>query len=130
MNPITFLRQKYQNWQTFRATMREWLGDGGKPVSPGKSKSRAAICAGCQFNQRTFSSEFLSAVAIRWLDAKKRSDILINQEADLGACRLCNCVLALKIHVPHEHIRAWQPDSVRQEILKQMPTCWQLEPDK
>jgi hypothetical protein len=123
---IQRLKQWWLDYQTFRLTMKEWLGDGGKPVSPKVSQARADMCLGCRFNRTSAMMEQLGSTMKRHLAAKKRMKLEVVGEVLLHTCKLCRCALVLKVHVPFKHIRSYQREEVRQAIMKGKPECWQL----
>lgn len=120
------LKQWWLDYQTFRLTMKEWLGEGGKPVAPKVSQARADMCLDCRFNRTSAMMEQLGSTMKRHLAAKKRMKLEVVGETLLHTCKLCRCALVLKIHVPFKHIRAYQREEIRQAIMKGKPDCWQL----
>lgn len=126
-NPLTFWR----DLQTFRKTLKEWFGDGGKPVDASVSSVRALQCRGCVFNQHGTRYMDSAAKAFkRLLEAKSKLRLSVLKEGELHTCKLCRCYLPLKIHVPSVHIRSYQREEVRQLIMKDKPDCWQLFRDR
>ena len=121
------LKQWWLDYQTFRLTMKEWLGEGGKPVTPKVSQARADMCLDCRFNKTSVMMEQLGSTMKRHLAAKKRMKLDVVGEGLLHTCKLCRCSLVLKIHVPFKHIRQFQRESVRQEIQAGKKDCWQLK---
>jgi hypothetical protein len=119
----------WRDYQTFRRTMKEWLGDGCKPVATKISQERADMCLDCKFNTESVFVEAFGDSYIRHLEVKKRMKLEVVGESLLHTCRLCRCDLKLKIHVPFKHIRAYQREEIRQAIIKGKPTCWQLRND-
>lgn len=116
----------WRDYQTFRRTMKEWLGDGCKPVATKISQERADMCLDCKFNVKNVMTEQLGSTMKRHLAAKKRMKLEVVGEGLLHTCKLCHCVLKIKIHVPYRHIRAFQRESTRQEIIINKPSCWQI----
>jgi hypothetical protein len=110
--------------------MKEWLGEGGRPVGSDLAAARALQCRGCVFNQRGAGYvDSAAGVLKRHLEAKSRMRLSVLKEEELHTCGLCRCYLPLKIHVPHVHIRQNQREEVRRAIMKDMPSCWQLSND-
>ena len=107
--------------------MKEWIGEGGKPVASKVSQARADMCLDCRFNRTSPMMEQLGSTMKRHLAAKKRMKLEVVGEVLLHTCKLCRCPLVLKIHVPFKHIRAYQREEVRQAIMKGKPMCWQLK---
>lgn len=115
----------WRDFRSFRLTMVEWLGEGGKPVEKSVADSRAKMCMGCKFNG--WSSEWNGID--RQIKAKEKAGIKNPDESKIGVCLLCRCWLPLKIHVPHKHIRSYQREAVRCSIMNEKPDCWQLRKD-
>lgn len=111
--------------------MKEWLGEGGCPVSSETAASRAIQCRGCVFNQRGSGyTDFAAGTLKRHLEAKMKARLSVLKEEELHTCQICSCYLPLKIHVPYKHIRSFQREDVRQAIIKGKPDCWQLSNDR
>jgi len=106
------------------AIIKEWLGDGGKPVDRHLAEHRATICLCCPFNVKTALSAFKQPVADAiksHLEVKDKSGVSTEYDADLFTCRLCSCQINLKIWTPFEHLRAHTTDNE----LKKLPVfCW------
>lgn len=121
----------FRDVRSFRATMAEWLGDGGGPVAHTLAQQRANQCRWCQFNHESGTAKGAVGEAVRrQMAAKGRLGFRVSCESDLGECSLCRCWLPLKIHVPHAHIRRHQREEVRQAIKAGKPDCWQLFSDR
>jgi hypothetical protein len=120
----------WRDFRSFRSTMKEWLGEGGRPVSPQIAGFRAAQCRQCVFNQHGGYVDFAAGTLKRHLEAKMKARLSVLKEEELHTCQICSCYLPLKIHVPHVYIRQNQQESVRQAIMKDMPSCWQLFHDR
>ena len=124
---IKWLINLWFDLQTFRCTMKEWLGEGGRPVDSSVAAARALQCRHCVFNQHGAGyTQFTAGVLKRHLEAKMKARLSVLKEAELHTCQFCRCPLVLKIHVPFAHIRAYQREDVRQAIIKGKPDCWQL----
>lgn len=128
MKIIHWLIAKYRDCQTFRRTMREWLGDGGKPVPSEISQARANLCLSCPYNVHNSLLQPVGDAILRHFKAKWKIRLTAWGEQELHVCQICHCTLSLKIHVPHTHIRAWQREEVRRELMEKFPQCWQLDP--
>ena len=127
MISLNKLLQFWSDYKVFRATVKSWLGEGGKPVSPEIANNRAAQCLGCDFNVGgTMSREMASDAAKKVLEAKNRLKMRVQGENLLHTCELCRCYLPLKVHVPMVHILRFQRESVRETIRSGKPDCWQL----
>ena len=122
------LIQLWRDWQTYRKTVKEWLGEGGRPVRQQEAELRALQCRGCVWNQHGSGYvDSAAAVLKRHLEAKLRLRLSVLKEEELHTCKLCRCFLPTKVHVPMAHIRAYQPESVRQAIINGKYDCWQLD---
>jgi hypothetical protein len=122
------IKTLWRDFQTFRWTMKEWLGDGGKPVATKVSQARADMCLDCKFNVKNVMTEIFGDAYRRHLAAKRWMKLEVVGETLLHTCKLCSCPLPLKIHVPFKHIRRYQREEIRQAIKKGKPECWQLNP--
>jgi len=121
------IRQFWSDYKVFRATVKSWLGDGGRPVTAEAANKRAAQCLGCDFNRGgTMAREMASDATKRLLEAKTRLKMSVPDEELLHTCSLCRCHLPTKVHVPMVHIRRYQPESVREAIRAGKKDCWQL----
>jgi hypothetical protein len=123
-----WLVTRWRDYQTFRQTMREWLGEGGKPVDSEVSQARANQCLDCKFNRKSMLPDTFGGAFVRQLEAKKRMKLTVGGEELLHTCQLCRCSLHVKIFVPFKHIRQWQREQIRQAIIKGKSDCWQLNP--
>ena len=115
----------WRDYQTYRRTMREWLGEGGQPVTRATSQARTDMCLDCKWNKPGTAIELLGKF-MRVLQAKNRAKLSVAGEELLHTCSLCSCHLPTKVHVPFKHIRAWQREEVRQKITHGKAECWQL----
>ena len=85
------------------------------------------MCLSCAYNQKGIvSQEIASDAAKRLLEAKNRLKMRVQGEDTLYTCKLCNCFLPLKIHVPWIHIRRYQREETRTAIMAGKSDCWQL----
>lgn len=105
--------------------LRDWLGDGGKPVEPGRAEYRAHICGQCPRNVRSnWLGRVGAAVARAVLEQRREKTALaitVPNESELGTCDVCLCHLPLKVHVPLPHIIKHTPPGVWAELP---PNCW------
>lgn len=112
----------------FHATLKEWLGDGAKPVEPAKAQARADICLKCSFNTAKPLYEALATgaakIAARQLEVKNAMNLRVRGEKSLHVCEACGCVLRLKVHAPMNVIVAGaEPGS-----FEKLPEhCWQVK---
>jgi len=105
--------------------LRDWVGDGLRPVSEELSESRAALCVKCQFNHRGDwwdSAKSVIADTIRaQIAVKHKLKVQTTYDNNLGTCKVCSCNLPLKVHIPISHLK----DSIDAEELSAMPDfCW------
>ena len=127
MKLLIRIRQFWSDYKVFRATVKSWLGDGGRPVPVSISQARADMCLDCDFNQGgTMSREMASDATKRLIEVKTRLKMRVAGEELLHTCSLCRCHLPTKVHVPMVHIRRYQPESVRDAIRAGKKDCWQL----
>lgn len=108
------------------ATLADWVGEGGIPVSPVVANARARICAGCPLNVP--SEGFVDSVTGALADAIHRQVVIKNAiglstdvEDKLQTCDACGCFLRLKVWVPLNVI-AERTDPETEERL--VPNCW------
>lgn len=112
--------------------LREWLGDGLKPVASIESQARADICLGansgtpCPHNQ---PGSPLIEEAARWVQSmsEQKNDLklTVNGEEKLESCRICLCDLKLKIHVPMATILSKTPQAMLDKFASEAPVnCW------
>lgn len=116
----------YRDYRTFRQTIKEWLGESGRPVASDVSQSRADMCLDCKFNVKHPPSEIVGAAVIAHLEAKHRMKLSVQGEELLHTCGLCRCHLPLKVHVPIIHIRRHTRQTVLDAIRAGKKECWQL----
>lgn len=106
--------------------LKEWLGDGLKPVDRIAAENRAVICANCPHN--TDDPNWLQSLnekageLIRgWIEAKNKMELITVQDAKLGACNICDCYLRLKVWSPTEVVQNATPADIREKLP---PFCW------
>ena len=127
MKLLIRIRQFWSDYKVFRGTVKSWLGDGGRPVTAETANKRAAQCLDCDFNRGgTMSREMASDAAKRLLGAKARLKMSVQGEEGLFTCKLCRCWLPTKVHIPMQHIRRFQRESVREAIREGKKDCWQI----
>jgi hypothetical protein len=114
------------------AAVRDWLGDGLKPVAPELSAKRAEVCVECPQNQDpNFIQKLIGAAAesVRSL-IQIRDDIGAKTPFDdkLHSCQACDCALVLKVHCPIEHVRKGTAPEVmakhRAIVTPSGKPCW------
>jgi len=107
--------------------VKQWLGDGLKPVDPVKAQARAAICATCPKNQKGDFLQRLNALAARELkllmQMKTEFKLATVYDEKLQVCGACDCDLKLKCWAPLNHILNNTSETVRADLD---PRCWVL----
>lgn len=112
--------------------LRDWLGEGGDPVSQAQADFRADVCLhgnggeGCPLNvEPNWWDRVKDAIAetIRAeLEVKRRLQLHATGEEHLSMCKPCGCCLKLKVWTPTKHIKA----HTSSDTLDKMPGfCWQ-----
>lgn len=110
--------------QQGRKILRDWLGEGGVTVPFDQAQARANICINCPHN---YKGEWLWRVSVRgavMAQMKLRAimGIELFNEQNLHICKICGCMLKLKVHTPFKHLYAHTPD----EMFSKYPDfCWQ-----
>lgn len=102
--------------------IREWLGEGGVPVSYEQAQSRALVCLSCPNNvPGGFITDAVANAIKAHLELKAKLSLKVSGERRLAQCSVCQCQLRLKI---------WCPvDLLRRRALPEdkLPAhCWQL----
>lgn len=103
----------------------DWLGEGGEAIEVPIAHHRAAICAGCSYNQEPNAGQsLLGAIAEGFkllIDAKNEMELSTPRDADLKTCQICDCKLSLKVWAPLHHVKA----RTRPEVFEKLPPhCW------
>lgn len=92
------------------ATLADWLGNDGKPVSQPLAEQRAAICAGCPQNKpgdlTAFFTRPVADLIRRQIEERNRMKLHTVHDEKLNVCDACGCPLKLKVHVPLDFIKA------------------------
>jgi hypothetical protein len=113
---------------TAHKILNDWLGEGGKPVSQELAESRAKVCVNCPYNTKVKLWEKLKSAAAdvvrSHIEIKTGMDIHADGEDELGMCRICSCVLFLKVHVPLKHITDNTDDETLKRFQTLKPDCW------
>lgn len=113
--------------------IRDWLGDGAKPVEQSLSQARADICTGrlsgnpCPLNKDGFKPVEAAAATIKaQLEEKRKMALTVEGEANLKTCDVCWCHLPLKVHVPLATILKRTPKPLLEKFQQAQPACWML----
>lgn len=112
--------------------LKDWLGDGGKPVSQLQADRRAKVCVfGNQSQPCVMNAEpnwwdrikSLIADTIKGqLELKHKMNLKTPHDDALNMCRCCGCCLRTKVWTPIEHIKAHYDFD---RMQKAPPWCWQ-----
>ena len=107
------------------AVLRDWLGDGARPVHASVSEKRGSICGMCPKNQHPKWWETATQAAAETIRAymavKSGEGFVTPHDEDLGMCVVCKCCLPLKVHTPLEHILA----HTSEDVMAALPEhCW------
>lgn len=109
------------------AVVREWLGDGLKPVDKSLAESRASICINCPHNTDPGWLQKLTGEAAKsvlgLIEAKNKMELITTHDAKLNTCDRCDCYLRLKVWTPADIVQKNTSADVR-KILP--PFCWIL----
>ncbi len=115
------------------AVLDDWLGVGANPVPLHQAELRASTCLSgrggrpCQYNRapnwwQRFVTDPIAKAIRGHLEVKNGIGLRVEKEESLHMCSRCGCCLALKVHVPIEHIKAHHKPEY------QLPAwCWQLK---
>ncbi len=104
------------------SVLKDWLGDGLRPVERAEAESRAAVCARCPQNVPGSALVGLAAETFRKLVETKHGMRLVTaHDQKLETCAACSCRLTLKVWAPREHILNGTTDEVRSKLWSE---CW------
>lgn len=79
----------------------EWLGSGGEVVPQEVAQERANICLKCPKHNPDQNNLVLFGKAVRSiLSAKNDIGLHVENEATLGTCGVCGCVMKLQVFEP------------------------------
>lgn len=105
--------------------IREWLGDGLRPVEQALANKRAEVCVKCPLNQEGGFWEKLDAAGAE--EVKKmvaiKNDMKLETPLDsqLKSCTACLCWNSLKVWTPIAHINNHTSTKVLNELHSD---CW------
>lgn len=108
------------------ATIKEWLGEGLKPVDRPLAESRASVCANCPHNVNDpnwFNTLKESAAEMirDQIQAKNQMQLVTANDAKIEQCEVCGCYLRLKVWCPKEIVQNNTPADIREKLPS---FCW------
>lgn len=119
------LKQLYEQGKVGKETLKEWIGEGGKPVLDSLAENRARICTTCPKNVQGDILDSLTGSVAKLLksqvEAKNHLSLKVPDEDNLGTCEVCGCKLGLKVWVPLSHIKNHMPT---EEVAELPMNCW------
>jgi hypothetical protein len=103
----------------------DWLASGAEAVPQEQANARAAVCSACPLNSKEELSSFFTvpvAHAIK-LALEKRKGFKLSTPSDeaLGVCLACECVNALKVHMPFDRFYPKMKQETKDALWDQ---CW------
>lgn len=112
--------------------IREWFGDGLKPVSQEVAQNRADICLGsnggvpCPHNNPGWKPvEAIAEIIRSWSSKKNDMTLAVTGEDKLHSCDVCLCDLKTKVFVPMETISERTPQAMFDKFASEAPSnCW------
>ena len=125
------LLDEFRNDVAGLALLKDWIGEGGIPVSQDHAELRANICVfgiggrRCPKNvEKGWWDRIKSVIAntIKMqLEMKNHLNLHVKQEDDLWMCACCGCALPTKVWVPTKHLK----EHTDPEKFKAAPSmCW------
>lgn len=111
--------------------IREWLGDGLKPVAKELAAKRAEICVKCPQNVdgnwwQRFEGEVGKKIK-SLVETKNGMQLTTPNDDKLKSCAVCDCWMQTKVWVPLSHIAA----HTKTETINRLdPNCWILSESK
>ncbi len=114
--------------------LRDWLGEGGMPVSQTHADHRADVCVHgnegdpCVFNVAPHwwnllenAKNAIAETIQAELELKNHLEMHADQEESLGMCRGCGCCLRLLVWTPKERLK----EHTTAEQIEKLPAfCW------
>lgn len=90
-------------------------------VSQGQANVRASVCVGCHFNDEPQGCTGCNSGALKAAVSALIGPRTTNYDDRLKSCRVCNCLMKAKVHLPYEVL--WNNMSDQQKAL--LPNyCW------
>lgn len=113
------------------AILREWLGEGGIPVSRELAEARAAVCVPCgkhrKFKWWEIAKHVVAEFITNCISLKNKLNISTSRDGELFMCGACKCCCKLKVHVDIRHILAHTSKETMSELDAD---CWILKEAK
>jgi len=107
------------------STYLEWLGAGGKPVPAPQAEARGSVCVRCPHNMKgdwkTKFTELAAAGIMKVFGMMNDLDLKTSNDANLGLCEVCSCVLGSKVWAPLPHILKHMEPKTKAALW---PECW------
>ncbi len=110
-------------------TMLAFLRSDQSLVDQGEAERRAAICAGCRFNQPFRMPCSGICGALLTLVEKIINHQGTSRDADLKACSVCSCFNRAQVWVPLEVLDKGLTPELRSQF-KSIDWCWKKHVDK
>jgi len=116
--------------------LKDWLGEGGVPVTPELAQARADVClkgdqdkdgnpCKCRNNKEGHFFQKLTTAIAKAIHEQRREKLRLGMrvegEEELHTCTVCDCHLPLKVHVPFKTI-AERTSDVQWEEFPEF--CW------
>ena len=86
----------------FGHSVKNWMANGSKFVSPEEANRRADICIGCVKNKPVRTCLGCTS-ALTWL-SERAGWPQTSKDSELQGCLVCGCLLKLKVHMGNESI--------------------------
>jgi hypothetical protein len=107
--------------------LKDWLGEGGIPVTQELAQSRANICLNCPQNQEGHFVQKLTTIIAKAIHDQRREKLRmalrVDGEEELHTCAVCSCHLPLKVWVPFQTI-AERTTDVQWKEFEAVTDCW------
>ena len=118
--------------------VRDWLGDGLRPVDSTLASKRAEVCVNCPQNQDPNWIQNLEEVVAKDIRTKIeiKNDLKLSTpyDAQLLSCQVCDCPMSLKVWTPIEHIKNNTSSQVMSALsavkTKTGKQCWVVTESK
>ncbi len=116
----------FSNIKSGARTLLDWSDDGFAAVPAALSQARADICTGrisghpCPHNINSTIKipDTVAGLVQAQIEKKNGMKLTVEGEADLHICKLCLCILPLKVHVPLPTILAQMTPDLIEKFKK------------